>query len=224
MNFPKLTKRATTLAAGIVIATSLLAVLLTAWGLPPHFPSEPHKTIGRIMAQKAASLLGPGGEIIVFARDTFAFPQPAADFQLASFARELKKSSLQIGSIKRLQSDPLRQMELPSGDLFELMRRANPASVIVSFMGPPFLTREQLAKLGPVHCKMIAFCPGEIYNQTDLRALFESGLLQGAIVGRPQARPAQPRDQVIPTAFERLYLDIKGSNLAELPTRGDRPL
>ncbi len=224
MKFLKLTKQATYFATSIVTAVSLFAIWLSLRGLPLHFSSEPHRTIGRIMAQKAASLLGSGGEIIVFARDTLTFPQPAADSQLASFTRELKNSNLHIASLKRLQLDPLRQMELPSGDLFELMKRANPASVIVSFMGPPFLTREQLARLGPIHCKMVAFCPGEIYNQADLRGLFQTGLLHGAIIGRPQSKSIPVREQGTAATFENLYLDITEANLVDLPNRGEKTL
>ncbi|MDB6037558.1 MAG: hypothetical protein JWM99_1399, partial [Verrucomicrobiales bacterium] len=148
-------------------------------------------------------------------RDTKAFEQPAADLQEEAFDREIRNSGSTIASVTRLQLDPLRPLEIPPGDLFQLMRKANPSSVIVSFMGAPFLPADQLRNLGPVHCKIVAFCPGEIYKQTNLKGLFEAGLLHSAVVSKPSSRSLQPANGNL----ESLYLSIDLANLADLPTR-----
>lgn len=207
--------------AGFIAFTgSIAAIFLCVWGLPLRFPSEPHRAIGKLMARKCLSLLGPGGKVHLIVRDTKAFEQPAADQQETAFEHEIKSSGSSVDSVVRLQLDPLRPLEIPPGDLFELMRKASPASVIVSFMGPPFLSADQIRRLGPVHCKVVAFCPGEIYKQTNLRGLFEAGLLHAAIVGKPPSKsvPSTSRN------LESFYSSIDSGNLSELPNREARTL
>ncbi|MDB6039512.1 MAG: hypothetical protein JWM99_3353 [Verrucomicrobiales bacterium] len=194
---------------------SIASIFLSISGFPLSFPSEPHRSIGKLMARKCLSLLGPGGQIHLIVRDTKAFEQPAADLQEEAFDREIRNSGSTIASVTRLQLNPLRPLEIPPGDLFQLIRKASPSSVIVSFMGAPFLPADQLRNLGPAHCKIVAFCPGEIYKQTNLKGLFEAGLLHSAVISKPPSRSLQPANR----NFENLYRSIDSGNLADLPTR-----
>ena len=89
------------------------------------------------MAQQTLRHLKPGGQVILITRDTTTFENPATDVQLASFRKTLRKARVTVGLIQSLQVDPLRPMEVPSGDFQELIRKAPKGSVIVSFMGPP---------------------------------------------------------------------------------------
>jgi hypothetical protein len=203
------------LVGSVAIFVSIASIFLSISGLPLSFPSEPHRSIGKLMARKCLLLLGPGGQIHLIVRDTKAFEQPAAEEQEKAFEREIRSSGATIASVTRLQLDPLRPLEIPPGDLFQLMRKASPSSVIVSFMGAPFLPADQLRNLGPVHCKIAAFCPGEIYKQTNLKGLFEAGLLHSAVVSKPPSRSLQPANR----NFDNLYLSIDSGNLADLPTR-----
>ena len=172
---------------GIDIICSL-AILAAAAGLYfslTFFPAKPnaalHEAIGKQLARSAAELLGAGGNIIVIARDTTEFPQPATDIQLASFRKHLGKSASALAEPQLIQTDPLRPVEVPPGDFFELIRRASADSVIVSFMGPPLLTPEQRSQLGAIKPKIVALCSGALPGHIDLRSLFAQGLLHAAI-------------------------------------------
>ena len=90
-------------------------------------------------------------------------------------------------TVKPIQLDPLRPVEVPPGDFYETIRRAKPNHVIVSLLGPPVLEPEQRAKLGSVKPKIVAFCTGSLAEQVDLRELIRSGLVHAAIVNKQPA-------------------------------------
>ncbi len=203
------------------MALSLLCwiiIVVKLYGLPLSPTAEPHSTIGRVMARKAVSLLGPKGRIMVITRDTDSFLQSSMDQLFHGFESELAKSKNSVESILKLQLDPLRPNQVPPGDLFELMRKANSDSVLVTFMGAPFLNTDQLTKLGPNHCKVIAFCPGGSNAQSGLKTTFQAGLLQDVIIERPQARSSSPSPTKTIRSYDALYAEYNGANL---PTQSD---
>ena len=181
---------------------SAAVAISSAFYFPPRFEREPYATVGRVLARQVSKTLKSGGEIVAIARDTAAFGQPANDITLQAFSDELKKLQLPSPRIVRLQIDPLRQSEVPPGDLFELMRKTSANGIIVSIMGPPLLSPEQISRLGPTHCKVIAFCPGAMLNSSSLNALFEVGILEAAIVTRA---PGRPSGRPVAKDFEHLY-------------------
>jgi len=162
--------------------------------------------LGRTLAQQALQLGSPNGRIVVILRDTEAFPSPATDSALAGFNKELQRSGRGEPTLQRMQNDPLRPLQIPGGDFAEQIRKGAAGDVIVSFMGPPNLSPEKRALLGPVQAKVLAFCPGSIPEQVDLRQLADAGLLHGAVLNRPAtgngAMGAKPR----PDSFDDLYV------------------
>ncbi len=175
------------------------------------------------MAQQALRLLQPGGQLILIARDTAAFKNPATDVQLASFRKTLRKARVSVGSIQSLQVDPLRPLEVPSGDFQELIRKAPKGSVIVSFMGPPpLLSPVQRQHLGESRPAIVAFCPGSVPERVNLPALFEQGLLQTAVVSRRNraAAPATPNGG-LQGWFDQEFVGITSGDAAGLSARSD---
>jgi hypothetical protein len=177
------------------------------------------------MAQEALRHLQPGGQILLIARDTAAFKNPATEAQLAGFRKTLRKARVNVGSIQWLQVDPLRPLEVPSGDFQEWIRKAPKGSVIVSFMGPPPLLspvqRQQLGDHGPA---IVAFCPGSVPERANLPALFEQGLLRTAVISRRNggASSAAPKD--LKGWFEREFVGITSADATALPARSDAAL
>ena len=168
------------------------------------------------MAQQALSLLGKGGQMKVIARDTAAFKQPAAEIQLHSFKKEIRRAGVAIAAMQLIQVDPLRPLEVPPGDFFESIRKAPPGSVIVSFMGPPLLSDEQRGELGAPKARIVAFCSGDLADHVDLRALFDQQLLHAAVVSRRSAgdsRNSRPAE-----SFDQLYMSVTASDLSALPS------
>jgi len=206
-------------AACLAIVGSAAAIYFcTSGGFGVGIDRRPHQATGAVMAQQALALIKPGGQLVIIARDTAAFKNPASDIQLASFRREVSKVRAIIGSVHALQVDPLRPLEVPAGDFFDLLRKATPADVIVSFMGPPLLTETQRRQLPEARPAVVAFCPGTLPEQVDLRLLFEQGLLNAAVIANAKKAKSGPRPSTLRQCFDQSFLLITHSNLAMLST------
>jgi hypothetical protein len=206
------------IAALVTCGAGLVILFSVQGGFGPSFDAQPHQATGVAMAQQALALLKPGGQLTVIARDTSTFKNPAAEVQLASFRKTLAKVGAKIAVWQALQVDPLRLVEVPAGDFLELLRKTPPGNVIVSFMGPPMLSEEQRLKLPETKAAVVAFCSGSLPERVDLRPLFEQGLLQAAIVSKPNVS-AGPRPASLQQCFDDHFMVVTPSNLASLPTQ-----
>jgi hypothetical protein len=211
--------RALQIAASFAIVGSVAAAyLFAAGGFGPGLDPAAHQASGFVMAEQALALLKPDGHLLVIARDTTAFQNPASDIQLTGFQREISKHNAAISSIRRLQVDPLRPVEVPAGDFFELLRKSVPGDVIVSFMGPPLFSEEQRNQLAGAKAAVVAFCSGSLAEQVDLRALFEQGLLQAAVVSKKYPRETGRKPIDLHECFAQSFSVITTSNVAMLST------
>jgi hypothetical protein len=116
-----------------------------------------------------------------------------------------------------VQTDPLRPVDVPPGDFFELIRKSPSGHVIVSLLGPPVLTEEQRNKLGRVLPKVVALCSGSLAETVDLRQLFNAGLLHAAVISRPVSSFAAEKAQKSPQGFDQLYAIVNTADLSKLP-------
>jgi len=203
----------------LAVATTLAAVCGLYWFLhprPPAIDRQLHTALGELLATEALKLAPPGARIIVIARDPLPFQVPASAAQLDGFLRTLKRSGQRVATFHRIQLDPLRQVAVPPGDFFELIRRAGDGDVIVSFLGPPVLDAGQLAKLGNQRPKILAVCTGALPARVDLRAIFGQRLLSGVVISRADA-PAHAVSGNGARAFEQVFKWITPGDLTELP-------
>jgi hypothetical protein len=204
--------------AGLIIAAGAATWLLLAYGGNPPLDRAVPAAVGQALAQESLSLLGAGGQITLIARDTEAFPQPAVDVLVKRFERDLRRAHVTLAATQRIQTDPLRPLEVPAGDFFEWIRRAPAGHVIVSLLGPPLLTSEQRSKLGVIKPKVVAFCPGSLGETIDLRELCAAGLLHAVVVARSPARPdGTPAPGVGPRTFDQLYRTLHAADLTAIP-------
>jgi hypothetical protein len=211
--------KAVNVIAGLVALGASAAILISLrGGFPPRPNPKPHQAAGWMLARQALGLLKPGGQIIIVARDTAAFKNPATEIQLASFKKELRKARAVIGSIRAIQIDPLKPTEAPPGDFFELIRHAPAENVIVSFMGPPLLSETQAGQLGAAKPGIVAFCSGSLPDQIDLRWFFERGLLQAAVLSRRNPLASQPKD--LQGWFDRSFVAVTTADDPNLAARG----
>jgi hypothetical protein len=194
---------------GLAAVTALGVVVIP---FPPRFDRALHSAIGRALAKQALAFSNGGGQVTIITRDTEAFPQPAFDTLLGTLERDLAAGGAKIRAIRRIQADPLRALEAPSGDFFELIRRASPGHVIISLLGPPLLTVEQCRQLHPIKPKIVAFCPGSMGQAIDLRQLFEAGLLHAAIVTRPSPPETFNGDAKGAEAYDQQYAVMTASD------------
>lgn len=202
----------------LTILFAALAVVSGAiffFTLPPPVDRKLHSEIGRALAGEASTLLKPGGRVTLITRDPETFPQPSVDVLIRSFERNLN-SGAQISKLV-VQVEPLRPASVPTGDFFELLRKAKSEDVIVSLLGPPVLSDQQRFILGGVRPKVIALCNGGMSANLNLRSLSDAGLLHAAVVSRqfPPARTDVQRQ--VPRDFATLYQTFSAKELASLP-------
>lgn len=210
------------IAAGLVTVGAWSALwFIEGSGFGPSFNPKPHEATGWVMARQALDLLKPGGQILVITRDTAAFKNPASEAQLAGFKDVLAKQHVSVFKTLALQVDPLRPVEVPAGDFFELIRKAQPGTVIVSFMGPPSLSEGQLKQLGDSKPKIVAFCSGNSPDRGELKALFDQGLLQAAVVSKrsPNRGAFAPKD--LQAWFDQYYQAVTASTMGNLALGAD---
>jgi hypothetical protein len=205
-----------TAAAIVALGSALTIVLSVSGGFGPTFDSAPHEAAGRVLARQTLSLLKPGGRIDVIARDTLTFQTPASEVQFAAFRKELSKAGAKIDSVQSIAINPSKPLVVPGDDFFRCIRSATNGSVIVSLMGPPILTEGQIAQLGQIKPAIVAFCPGPVRDQADLRGLFAQGLLKAAVVTRPHAAIARGPAKSEQEAFDRQFVEVTPANLAAL--------
>lgn len=183
---------------------------------PPRIDRRPHEALGEVLAAEAERLLEPGARLIVLARDPELFQVPAATAQLEGFQRALQKAGARITTLRGFKVDPLRVTGVPPADFFELLQKCREDDVMVSFLGPPVLGEDRLAKLGAKRARVLAVCSGAMPAQVDLKKLFQQKLLTAAIVSRPDA-PARAAPGGKQSAFEQMFKLITPANVAELP-------
>jgi hypothetical protein len=162
--------------------------LFVAW-VPtlPHQDTSIASRIGHEMARETLRLRTGSGRVIVLARDTSEFPQPAVEAALNTFQADLASASVRPETVRRFAIDPLRQVQVPPGDFAEYLRRGKSGDVIVSFLGPPLLGEDQLSRLGTIQPRVVAFCPGYLPRYLNLKLLGDRNLLHGGVVARVDA-------------------------------------
>jgi hypothetical protein len=114
--------------------------------------------------------------------------------------------------------DPLRPVDVPAGDFYEILRRSTEKHVIVSLMGPPLLTDEQLDKLGAIKPKVVAFCSGSIGGKVDLSLLFKAKLVHAAVTCNANPQPLADKKSTGEIAFNQFYQVIRATETAPAKT------
>lgn len=209
-------KVAGTAAALVLFGSALAIVYSLSGGFGPSLDPAPHQAVGQVLARQTLSLLKPGGRIIVIARDTVTFQTPASEVQFAAFRKEVSKAGAKIDSVQSISINPINPLAVPSGDFLQDIQSASSGSVIVSLMGPPLLTEAQMAEFNQVKPAVVAFCPGAIRDEVDLRSLFAHGLLKAAVVSKPRAAIARGSAKSEQDAFDRQFVEVTPANLAAL--------
>ena len=205
-----------TAAALVIFGSALITVFSFSGGFGPSLDPAPHQAAGRALARQTLSLLQPGGRIVVIARDTVAFENPAGEILIAAFRKELSKAGAKIDAIQSIGINADKPLLVPADDFIRLIHGGANGSVIVSLMGPPMLTEAQISQLGQVKPAIVAFCPGALRNRVDLRSLFAQGLLQAAIVSKPHAAIVRGAAKGEQEAFDRQFIEVTASSLTAL--------
>lgn len=199
-----------------------LFLSISLYEFPPSFNAKPHEALGAELANQTVKQLGPAGRIFVITRETTTFANPAIEAQLKSFSRTLRQKGFLVAATNLIKVDPLRLVEVPSGEFFQMLRQASENDIIASFLGPPVLSSAQLAKLGSHRPGVVAVCSGTMPARVNLRKAFQEESLQIAIVSRRIVDSSWPAVDTPAAWFAHLYQIITPDNLTDLPASPSR--
>jgi hypothetical protein len=205
----------------LLVAGSLMAITgSTLWIYyreikAPAYNVPLHERIGEIMAEQTAKVVGKKGKLVIITIPTSNEPELLT--QLNAFRRKLKL--LGKYDLKEHELDTKDQPKYGlgaglSGRRFVRAVENNPAAdAIVSFVGAPKLTDEQIAELQHPP-KFIA----ETKSPDHLPKLFEKNLVQVAVASRfifpapgPQ-NPKTPQDW-----FDKRYQIVAADSVRDVP-------
>ena len=210
-----LKQKAKLIAAAIALIASALIYYASIGGFGPPVDLTPHKALGKILATEALKLSGSGGKILVISADTSDQRSPYLDAQLRAFEKALRKNGAAISTNRFLRLNPIRLIVVPATEFTALFKKSTENDVIVSLLGPPILADAQITSLPVKRAKVLAFCPGSIPRQLNLRRAFDQGVLTAAVISRTDASRlagTTPLD-----TFNRNFAVITAANLSELP-------
>jgi hypothetical protein len=203
------------LLLGLTLA-AWAAIFLIFWPLPPRMDVAPHRVVGEMVAAEALKHREGGGRLIVITREIEHFTVPAAEAQFQAFAVAIQKAGARIDLHRVVKVDPLRVVAVPAGEYFDLLRKGKENDLIVSFLGPPQLSEDQLARLGGQRVKVVAVCSGAMPEQINLKRIFEQKLVTAALINQETRDGSKPAGDMR-VQFERAWKWIRAENLSELP-------
>jgi hypothetical protein len=205
-------KNITVIIAVLVIAASLGWIYWTQFRTPKAGDAL-HREIGRVMANETAKLLGGKGKIVIVVIDTPRAPE--MKLQLEAFKQTLATN----GTVKIKKEDVLDTKDQPkyrtggglsASRFLRIMKKAGDAGedAVVSFVGSPHLSSEEIAQLSDKRPRFIA----ESMTTEKMQKLFDKDILQLAVVGRfefpaPVRKPKTPHEW-----FENRYQIVTAQN------------
>ncbi len=206
----------TLLALGSVLAIAASAtwIYYREFKAPKH-NVRLHQRIGEVMAEQTARVLGPKGKVLLLIIPTGSAPE--LETQLQAFHRTLAK--LGNYDLKEHEFDTRDQAKYGVGSglsgrrFLRAIKNNSTADALVSFVGAPQLSDEELAQLTRMP-KFIA----ETRSVENLPKLFEKQIIQVAVVSRfvfpapgPQ-KPSTPQE-----LFDKRYQVIAADSVATIP-------
>jgi hypothetical protein len=171
---------------------------------------DSYTVLGTVTAQETARLLADHGRAVVVARDTGEFKNPSVEAELTAFQQEFKKHPSVTLTIKRIQIPPMQTMAtgggLPVDQLLRTLDSEPNLGALILLLPLPPLTDSELDALSKHTAKIIvvsSFHP-------DYRRLLDRGLIQLAIVPRPDNAPADaPPARTVRERFDQEYAVIQ---------------
>lgn len=204
-------------ASVLTIIGSSLWFYFSQFAKPLHNEAL-HLGIGRAMAEETSKLLGHKGHIVIVAMETSKVPE--LKVQLAEFEKTLS----QLGTVRVDRTFVLDTEDKPKYAIgaglsarrfLRIVKKSEKANAIVSFVGVPSLSKDDLAQLNLEKMpKLIA----EVRSAEKIKDLFEKKVIQVAIVSRFQFPSPGTRKPRTPGEWftNRLQI-VTAASLAALP-------
>jgi hypothetical protein len=211
------------IATGVIVLSALFLYSFFG-GFGPPVDVTTQKALGKFLATEALKLRGPDGKILLLSPDTSAEANPYADAQMRAFERTLGKNGATITARRLVRLNPIRVTSVSGAEFAVLLKKSSENDILVSFIGPPVLGAEPASNIPEKHAKILAVCSGGIPRQANLRRAFEQGMLNAAVISRPDAGKTSANTPL--EIFNQNFTVVTAANLADLPlaaaSRGEK--
>lgn len=208
----------TAVAVGAIVAIlgSLTWLYFTEFRNGPATNMKPFESLGYIVAEETAALLGNQGRVVLVTELMEAMKSPNTEAQIKGFKAGLaKKSGVTLKEIKELKRSMDGDPRLwPAGYAEQLVKMGDGAAAIV-FLGslPQELAKGDLALLKGSGSKLVfVTAPSPV-----LKPLLQQGIVHLAVVNRFPPKPAPSTKESPRQWFDRIYMVVKPDALGDLP-------
>jgi hypothetical protein len=199
----------------VVIAASALWIHRSEFAAP-KFNVALHQAVGRVMAEETARAVNQTGRVVIVAIELAGVPE--LKVQLEEFERALRRfPHVTIKEKYLLEADDKPKYSFGAGlssrRFVRLVNKNQSADAIVSFVGAPSLSTNEMAELKKTP-KFIA----EARAADKLKPVFAQKILHTAIVSRFQfPTPVKGRPANSQEWFDQRWQVVTAANAAELP-------
>src|SRR2546422_3943984 len=142
-----------------------------------------HQAVGRVIAEETSRLLDKRGKIIIVAMEFAKVPEMRVQIDAFKEALQSIGGGISVKQTYNLETENQPKYGLGSGlsgrRYVRIVNKNTNAAAIVSFVGAPHLTDDEIAQLN-IKPKLIA----ETRSAAKLKPLFEKQVLHSAIVAR----------------------------------------
>ena len=207
----------------VLIATLCLAVIAgCGWWIyraefaAPKFNVALHQAVGRVMAEETARAMNDTGRVVIVAIELAGVPE--LKVQLKEFERVLRKfPNVTIKEKYLLETEDKPKYSFGTGlsgrRFVRLVNKNQSADAIVSFVGAPSLSSNEVAELKKTP-RFIA----EARAADKLKPGFEQKVLHTAIVSRFQfPTPVKGRPRNSQEWFDQRWQVVTAANAKDLP-------
>ena len=206
------------IAVTLAVGAAGVSIYFAVGGRSQEINLDPYHTLGAVMAEETAKLLGNRGQVLVMARDTGANKNPSVEAELKAFRQALKKHKETTVIIEKIQVSPMQMMATGGGvppEQFLKGLETHPGlGAVVLFMGFPQLTDSELEALKKSGVKILVACalrPGD-------QRLIERQAINLAIVPRSEAPPpGAPAPRTLRERFDQDFTIIAPAAAARSP-------
>ncbi len=216
-------KRIIAAVSSLVILASLTSLCLTQCEPTYHMDLEPHRVVGETVAKEVSNLLSGRGELVILElgkQSQAGLPEgEEMEMRMKGFLQEIQEhKELSVAATEDLTLQEYQTVFVKRGfssATFSAILQNHPrASAIISFVGPPDLRDEDIARLGQDIPKVITFSR----SGSVPRKLLENGVIQLAIIPNTTLKPWEfkgtgaRRDE-----FDRRYKIVTKETSSSLP-------
>lgn len=208
----------------LVGAGAILVILVAGFSMlrkprAPDIDLAPFQGIGLVAAEETARILAQGGKVLVVTIGAEGAGTSPFHAQLEAFQQAIQQlGTVSVAAVEQADQaggrSPGPEIGIPGSQYLQLLVAYPEIDAIVSLVGPPQITGEELGRLPPDRPPLVVVSMLGL----GVRRLLEAGVIQVAVVPRTDSEKAVGPDPQSPREwFERYYQIVTPGEADLLP-------